>query len=408
MNCLVSKMWYRPHAWLSALVCVLVGQSALGDAYYNQGVALYNQKNYKAAAPYFETAMRNSSWDSNAYYYAALTYQQLGDWTRAKQTYREIMKRFPGSQAANLAGSVLQRYDPEFVRRMSGQGSQTSTGGMSSGGVMYRSGSRSADYDQLPNEGKIYFQRVRNSQVVDAQVNGRPIAMIFDTGAEACVFGKNHLKQLGINPPTGEPTGKSSGVGSAGTVGTWEMPVDLRVGNIVRHNFTVAVQDEMPCDPLLGQTFFRDFEYTTDPGANTIAFKKKGATDSLYGDRNAVPFVKEGRELVVNVQINGRSCPMYFDTGADQISFSPGHLKSLGMSIPEDAQEGTSTGIGGSTKSYNFSIDRIVLGPIDKSNVEVSVVEASRMPKPLLGQNFFKDWQFTIDNDRHVIRFLRR
>lgn len=407
MKCLVKMMQSRPHAWICALACIMLGQGAFADAYFDQGVKLYNQRNFKAAAPYFEAAIRGSAWDSKAFYYAALTYQQLGDWTRAKQTYREIMRRFPGSEAAKLAASVLQRLDPEFVKKMTAVEAPIATGAVAPTTIL-RATTRSADYDQLPNEGKIYFERKQNSQLVEAQVNGRPINMIFDTGASTCVFGKNHLRQLGVTPPSGAPTGQAYGVGSSGAVGTWEMPVDLKVGNIVRRNFNVSVQEEMPTDPLLGQTFFRDFEYTTDPGNNSIAFRKKGGTESLYGDRYSVPFTREGRELVVTVQVNGKACPMYFDTGADRISFSKAHLGQLGLSIPEDAQEGLSTGIGGTTTSYNFSVERMVLGPIDKSNVEVSAVSETRMPRPLLGQNFFKDWQFTIDNDRHVIRFVRR
>jgi len=168
------------------------------------------------------------------------------------------------------------------------------------------------------------------------------------------------------------------------------------------------VQEVMPADPLLGETFYKDYEYTTDPGANTITFHKKGATASLYGDKYAVPFTREGNELVVTAQVNGKSIQMYFDTGADNIAFSPMHLKQLGLEIPEEHGEGMSIGVGGTTRTVHFNVDSIKLGPVEKRNIEVGVVDQSQMPHPLLGQNFYSGWQFTIDNDRHVIRFLRR
>jgi len=398
---------------LSATSCQLAGPSALGDAYYDQGVALYNRRDFKGASPYFDYAVRNSPSDSNAYYYCALNYQQLGDWPRAKQMYREIVQKFPGSQAYELAQSVLQKYDPDFLKKMGEQESSSPDSESSSpvATVIFmidgRSGStRSPDWDRLPSEGKIYFERVGNSQHIEAEVNGRRTSMVFDTGAESCVFGKNHLQALGIAPPSGPPTGLSYGVGSGG-VGTWTMPVTLKVGNIERSNFQIHVQQSMPTEPLLGQTFFKDFEITTDPGDSSIHFKKKGTTGSQTSGYD-VPFRRMGNEIIVLVQVNGKNCPMIFDTGADLICFSPPQVSALGLSIPDDAQEGFSTGIGGTTRTVRFNVDRIKMGPIDKSNVEVSVVEKSALDLPLLGQNFFKDWQFSIDSERNVIHFVRR
>ena len=395
--------------WLCLLLLSLCVQGARADAYYDQGVRLFNQRNYKAAAPYFETALQNSPWDSNAYYYAALTYHYLGDWRRAKEAYRQVLGRFPGSEAATLAAAALKRIDPNF-RPAAGQATSSSAGGSagSQGERVSSSPNSSADYDSLPNEAKIYFTRERDSLMVDTEVNNRSMKMVFDTGASSCVLGKNHLQQLNITPPSGGPTGAVVGVGSSGVVPTWNLPVRLKVGNIVRDNFQVTVQDYLPTDPLLGQTFFRDFEYTIDNGANSISFRKKGQAGSSTRDNYTIPFTKEGNEIVVNVEVNGRPCPMYFDTGAEKISFGKEQLQRLGLSIPEDAREGTSTGIGGSTKSYSFAIQRMRLGPIDKSDVEVSVTEAANIGKPLLGQNFYKDWQYTIDNDHHLIKFVRR
>ncbi len=407
MNCQATKTRLSKLFALLAGSWLLAAAGALADAYYDQGVLLYSQHNFKAAAPYFEASMQSEPNVSNSCYYAALTYQQMGDWARAKQAYRRVVERFPGSEAAGLARIYLQKYDPDFLKKAAGQSSEhvVSPHNLQLTQLL---APHSADYDQLPAEGKIYFQRVGGSQVVDAQLNGRPTPMIFDTGAEACVFGKNHLQQLGINPPSGDPVGQSFGVGSSSGVGTWRMNVNLKVGNIERRNFPVAVQERMDVPPLLGQTFFKDFEYTTDPGARSITFRKKDAARSVADDHYAVPFVREGREMVVNVQVNGHSCPMYFDTGADVVCFSGSQIQNLGITVPEDAQEGLSRGIGGSTKSRSFPIDRMKLGPVEKSNLEICVVENSQLPRPLLGQSFFKDWQFTIDNDRHLIRFLRR
>jgi clan AA aspartic protease (TIGR02281 family) len=425
--------------WLVLCICLLCGSSASADAYYDQGVALYNKRNYKAAAPYFDYLVRNSSRESNVYYYSALNYQQLNDWPRAKQMYRILVERFQDSEAGRLASSVLQKYDPDFMKKMAsaGRGSVSrgsSQAGGSRGGVtnarsepmayccqgqpassrgVHTYGGRApggytgtADYARLPRESTVSFQRKGNSQHIEGYVNGQAIEMVFDTGASSCVFGKNHLQEMGVRLPSGPPTGQSVGVGSSTPVGTWEMPVTFRVGNMELHNFVISIQEYLSAEPLLGQTFFQNFEVSTDTVGNTITFRKREATARFEkNDRNNVPFRKYGNNLIVNVKVNGQPCAMYFDTGADGVSFTLGQLRKLGMEIPEDAEAGQSVGIGGATKSFHFTVHDMELGPIFKENVEVTVVEDAHMQFPLLGQTFFKEAEYSIDYNHNVIHF---
>lgn len=98
---------------------------------------------------------------------------------------------------------------------------------------------------------------------------------------------------------------------------------------------------------------------------------------------------------------------MYFDTGAainliDAVTFS-----RLGMSIPSDAQPAGVSGVGGGSAGVTFRVREIRLGGIQKNNVPITVVYGGGPPLPLLGQPFFSDRRFTIDNDKHVIRFAR-
>lgn len=413
MQCLLSKIRLNGALLLAAFLCFSLGQSAVADAYYDQGVRLYNQHNFSGAAPYFEASMRSSPSDSNACYYAALTYQQMGDWPRAKQTYRQIVKRFPGSQAAGLAQSVLQKYDPNFaaLAAPAASGASSSAAGVTTFSSAPRQTQMSADYERLPRQSTVSFQRKLNSQIVEAKVNGRSIDVVFDTGASHCAFGKNHLQQLGIPPPSGPPDGYAYGVGSTERIPNWTVVVTLRVGEMELRNFPLSVQEDMPTDPLLGQTFFSLFDVTTDAASGTITFKKRGLSGSPRfepHDKNNVPFTRSGNNMVVQVKVNGHPCAMYFDTGADDVAFSPEHLQSLGLEIPGGAQVGESTGVGGATQSVHFTIDDMELGPIYKTHVDVSVVSQSHMKYPLLGQSFFKDHEFTIDAGHSVIHFSGR
>jgi hypothetical protein len=64
------------------------------------------------------------------------------------------------------------------------------------------------------------------------------------------------------------------------------------------------------------------------------------------------------------------------------------------------------TGAGGTTMSQLFELGSIQMGPITRPII-VAVCDQARMKYPLLGQNFFKDLQYTIDYPNHVIRFER-
>lgn len=375
---------------LSATVSFCMSVLAAWGAAFDDGVKLFGQRNYKAAAVKFEQAVKSNPGDSNASYYRALTYQCLGDRAKASTCYQQILQRFPYSTAAQYARQALTPPERPSRAKSSRAGSESSFG---------------AD----PEQTRIYYTKEGQWAMVDAQVNNRGTRMMFDTGAEGCLFSMDQLKQLGITPPKGPATGTSTGLGSNEPVKSWNLNIDLKIGQIIRKNFPVQVLETYTLPPLLGQSFFSEFEYTIDDSTSSILISKKGSGKEHSGpSTNNVPFTNEGKELVVEVDINGKKCAMYFDTGADSISFTESQAKSAGITIPEDAEEGTNTGSSGTTPSRSFSVRRMRMGPIEKSDVTISVIEKGTLNKPLLGQPFFAGWQFTVDNRNKVIRFLRR
>jgi len=252
--------------------------------------------------------------------------------------------------------------------------------------------------------------------IVDASVNNRPIKMLFDTGADGCVFGKNHLRELGMAIPTGKPAYKSVGVGDAGKIDNWETGATIRVGNIER-KMHIAVQENLPGEPLLGQTFFNAFTYTIDKGSSAIQFTRKRRSTAVASsgggggghlDGNSIPFEKRGNSMFVRAVVNGKPIDAIFDTGATNTVFAAGDIKSLGLEIPDDAEEVHSQGIAGTTKGVSFHVRRITLGPIDRSDFKINVLEGFAAGHPLIGRSFLGEWQYTIDNDARIIHFLRR
>lgn len=251
---------------------------ARADAYFDEGVRLFNNMNYGYAANLFAKAIRGGYAGSEPYYYLALSYHHLGHLSDAELLYARIVKSFPGSRAATLSAAALRSLRGDGIAGSAtasgtADGDQTgnTTGGAklsgtaggepldaTAGGVAAGNTAGGAEAvggaDGILERARVYFREASGQMVVPAQLNGRDVAMIFDTGAAATVVGKNTLADLSIPAPAGEPGGLAAGVGSAGPQPAWDMRVDLKVGEIFRSDFPIVVIDSLPT-PLLGETF---------------------------------------------------------------------------------------------------------------------------------------------------------
>jgi clan AA aspartic protease (TIGR02281 family) len=423
------KVVAAPKCW--SAVCLLIflvasvrAAGAVTYTYLTPALQLYKAGKYKEAAPYFEAALHDAPNDPDVLYYDALCWHQLKDWTRATARYRELVTKCPGSDGAKQALAFLQTVDPGFARAHAASVATGSAGGSagreSSGAGMDLQRLREmvdhVDLSRCPKQSKIYYKPGEyggsTAFLVQGQIDGRPIQMIFDTGASTVALGKNHLQQLGLPPIRADkpPDGASAGVGSNATVPIWIVRHTVKVGEMEVPNCLMVVQEHLDGDPLLGQTFFKYFAYTVDYGAKSITLVRKDASDSSGKTLSAydVPFERAGNELIVQAQINGKKIPMYFDTGAMSVCLSLGHAHQLGIEIPEDATPGYAQGISGVSRTWNFPVSYMKVGPIENRGQMISVVEGTAMDHPLLGQAFFGGWQYTIDNANNVIHFLRR
>ncbi len=410
----------------SASLLIPLPAQAAADA-YALGVKQFGAKTYPLAAANFKKAIAANPKNDSARYYYALSLHYNKDIAAATKAYAELIRMMPDSNGANYARAALAKLDAALLSSLpmpSRAAQQTysqpgstataaATGGASQEQFRQSSPVASNPNDKLPDDCRIYYTLENNSFILDAYVNGRPMKMLFDTGAEDCAFGKDNLAAAGVAGPTGKSTGTAHGVGDGGAQATWDMRVDLKVGTIERKNFEIGVQENMNGYPLLGQTFFQDFTYTIDNGAHSIHFvKKRKASGSAYADPardpNNVPFTRHGNEIVVNVSINGRPTKMYFDTGATSCSLSKEQVKQLGLTIPEDAETIEVIGIAGSTRARVFHVRSMKMGAIERFDFPVHVCDSEMAGVGLLGQTFYNDHQYTIDYERGYIHFLRR
>ncbi len=404
--------------WSQAALCALAAASLFANAAwadpYADGIEFYQKRNYSRAASCFETVLVRSPEQTNAMYYAALSYQQLRNNPRAVELYTTLATRYPSSQAGRNAILALRSLAPGALRG----GGGTASMGSSSVRSYSRSGSGGgddADIARLPAQERVHFRTEEGGGkpvlYVSGAVNSTPLDFVFDTGADHTVIGMDHLAKIGLPRPSGPPSGQSMGVGNAVT-NNWTLSTTVKIGGIERRNFPLLVSDRSGVPPLLGRNFLDPYNYTIDTSGGSILLTKKVTAVASGGysttSQGGVPFKRvKGGGMVVNVEVNGRTIEMLFDTGAQSCLFSRADVNRLGISVPADAEHEMTQGVGGAMPGLRFPISRMRCGPIDKSNILITVVEQN-FGEPLLGQQFFHDFQYTIDDQNNVIRFLRR
>lgn len=379
---------------------------ALEDA-----VKLYNNKQYREALPLLEQQVKANPANAYAAYYAALAYQQLGNMNSAKYYYKMVVAVSPTSQIGGYAKTILSKIDPGFS---SAATSSTKEAGAASAAATTTASTNTPIDPRLPKECDVRCRKEHGSVVVTPSLNGRPIDMVFDTGAPGIVLGKEQLENLGIKAPTGKPAGRSGGSSNTNEIDYWIMMANVKLGPLEKE-MPIKVLETNHSQPLFGQNFFKEFDYTIDQGGGSIHFRQKGL-GSAGKDRNAysVPFEfrKAGNRIIVTVEINGRPGKTMFDTGnsANAICFhSEKQARKYGITVPDDARIAYHTGVSGGGQVKVFTIGHMRMGPIDESNVECSVNQDGDDDElPLLGEPFWKNYQYTIDMNTKQIHFVRR
>ncbi len=407
---------------ISAFLCSLLVTPATADANFSEGVAAYHQGKFQEAFEKLEKAIDKEPNNPEAYYYMAVTCQQLRKFVEARGYFQFIVQNFPKSKVHTLAtkgftslANVRAPITPAPPRVVSTPSNSPQNYVIAN--TVSPSGSKVNVYgrskveaqpgeDVIPDDERIPFTREHKCLMVNGWVNGKQMRMLIDTGAYKATFDKGHLKQLGLKLPEGKASGQA--YGAAGAHDIWEMDIDISLGRI-KVRMPINVIEEMGGEPILGQTFLSKMNYQIDNSANYIKFSNKSrkvANEPTYNSID-VPFRMVNNNMIVEGKVNGIPCEMNFDTGASKCAFSIYDSRRLGYfkAVSEVSVE-YANAVGGIAKNYAFNIDCIELGPIKKVNVPVWLSE-EYAGYPLIGQSFFGDSKFVVDQEKKVIHFWR-
>lgn len=407
---------------LLALACVALpkalsapgsAKANTGASSFDEGVKLYKAKQYSQAAFKLLDATKTAKGkEASAFYYLACCYFALHKNNEARAVYRSIVSNYPNSREAELASLMLKRLDPSYVTPWGGNTSPSLTSSSTQGG---RATQRFSTADSialqkelagLPDVVRFPFTTDNQGHMrVTCYLNDRPVEALFDTGASAH-FGKNHLKAAQIPEPRGEATGTTSGWAGA-EVPVWQMTGTLKIGNLTRR-VPVTVEDQMDLLPLVGQEIIKGYQCEVDNGIHYVILRKSktGSSADQISDLYDVPISTSGSDErardYVSMEVNYKKVSVLIDTGATNTIFNPKDLKTIGITLPEDAPTTLMSGVGGRVLMKQTTLD-LKLGPIRKTGFTVLVGGDAGSA---VGQDFLSDRRFTIDRERKLMRFF--
>lgn len=154
---------------------------------------------------------------------------------------------------------------------------------------------------------------------------------------------------------------------------------------------------------------------TQTKGSANIPVSKPGANDDDDDDTikptvvpvNARAYFTQspgGDDIVVEGTINKRRINFCFDTGASVTMVGKNHLSALGIHPPTTPPTSKVGGIGGTVDTWTMKMD-VSIGGITK-RIPVRVAE-NWDHDPLLGQDFFSDIEYEIDNKGKCMFFRK-
>jgi aspartyl protease family protein len=101
-----------------------------------------------------------------------------------------------------------------------------------------------------------------------------------------------------------------------------------------------------------------------------------------------------------NVEVNGRPISMIVDTGASSIVLTPEDAAKVGIDIDNLAYSLPVLTANGRTLAARVRLDKVAIGPLDRSDVDALVAKHGAMTQSLLGMSFLsrlRSYEFSGD-----------
>ncbi len=157
------RTFFRIMAIVAAAAFLAAGnitQPASADPYFDYGVKMVQQRNFKVAAQYMDMRLKSNPNDAYAQYYRGLCHHVGGEMDKAKELYQTVLASGADANIKALAANQLKRI--ESAAASTDVASSKTTGGSAKSAVGAPPPSDPDDEDQqaptiIPPNARAYF-----------------------------------------------------------------------------------------------------------------------------------------------------------------------------------------------------------------------------------------------------------
>ncbi|HIF4730020.1 aspartyl protease family protein [Citrobacter amalonaticus] len=375
------------------------------EAIYTQGLIRYLQGDYAQA----ETLFRKASKDLRSQVRLLYVYYQTGQYAKAKTLFDDTQRE------------SLSENDRALLSLMNSYGSDQP----------YRPVWK-AEQSVLP------FISMNHLPVVSVRVNGQPVNVFIDTGADLFVLNAAMAKKLNLELQASF-TGTYAGGKTAETHYSRLQSLDL--GEVTLHDVPIDIAEfpdswvftdektgeKIEVNGILSTGVFHQFLTSLDYPQRQLVLmpRNKESQRKVAADGGThVPFILEGTHfMIVKGAVNGKEDMTFFlDSGLDDpdaaillqkeaLNYAGVKLQDGDHAIPDNDQGGLG---GGGFAVTRLPIDSISVGTLNQKGStglygvlpeELYFTESGMILDGFISHQFLKHYKWTIDFDAMVMTF---
>jgi predicted aspartyl protease len=243
--------------------------------------------------------------------------------------------------------------------------------------------------------------------LIDVRVNGRAVRALVDSGAQTSVVDRTLAEAMDLPVSPLAPV-VAFGVSGAPQIGR-SARLDLQLGELAFHDLRAAVLELAPIAAasgrrfalVLGQDILSQVVADIDFPNNRIAFEDPAA-HVTPADALAIPARRLRRELLADVEIEGRPLEVVVDTGASgALALSPDSAEAVGLLDGRPVRSAPSITFGGVSRDRAVRARSLRFAGVVFEDVLVHVYTpptgATRTPAGLLGVGVLGGFRVILD-----------